>query len=92
MERHHNSAGNRLGVIARLELLIKVVQMFFSFWAAVGARLSTLMVGTQQVVGHNYNYMQLVISKLKAESILYGRFNDTLATNLLCEVETTIPN
>jgi hypothetical protein len=50
------------------------------------------MVGTQQVVGHNYNYMQVVISKLKAESILYGRFNDTLATNLLCEVETTIPN
>jgi hypothetical protein len=47
------------------------------------------MVGTQQVVGNNYNYMQLIISKLKAESILYVRFIDTLATYLLCEVETT---
>jgi hypothetical protein len=47
------------------------------------------MVGTQQVVENNYNYMQLIISKLKAESILYVRFIDTLATYLLCEVETT---
>jgi hypothetical protein len=31
VERHHNSTGNRLGVIARLELLIKVLQIFFSF-------------------------------------------------------------
>jgi hypothetical protein len=30
-ERHHNSTGNRLGVIARLELLIEVPQFFFSF-------------------------------------------------------------
>jgi hypothetical protein len=52
--------------------------------------LSTLMVGTQQVVGNNYNYMQLIISKLKAGSILYVRFIDTLATYLLGEVETTV--
>jgi hypothetical protein len=50
------------------------------------------MVGTQQVVGNNYNYMQLIISKLKAESILYLRVIDTLATYLLCEVETTKTN
>jgi hypothetical protein len=50
------------------------------------------VVGTQQVVGNNYNYMQLIISKLKARSILYVRFIATLATYLLCEVETTIPN
>jgi hypothetical protein len=41
------------------------------------------------VVGNNYNFMQLIISNLKAESILYVRFIDTLATYLLCEVETT---
>jgi hypothetical protein len=46
-------------------------------------------VGTQQVVENNYNFMQLIISNLKAESILYVRFIDTLATYLLCEVETT---
>jgi hypothetical protein len=51
--------------------------------------LSTLVIGTQQVVGNNYNYMQLVISKLKVESILYVRYIDTLATYFLCEVETT---
>jgi hypothetical protein len=50
------------------------------------------MVGTQQVVENNYNYMQLIISKLKAESIIHVRFTDTLATYLLCEIETTIPN
>jgi hypothetical protein len=50
------------------------------------------MVGTQQVLGNNYNYMQLIISKLKARSILHVRLIDTLATYLLCEVETTIPN
>jgi hypothetical protein len=54
-ERLHNTTGNRPRVIARLELLIKESQIFFSFWAAslnsMGkiARLSTLMVGTQQV-------------------------------------------
>jgi hypothetical protein len=47
------------------------------------------MVGTQQVVENNNNYMQLIISKLKAESILYVRFTNTLATYLLCEFETT---
>jgi hypothetical protein len=36
--------------------------------------------------------MQLIISKLKARSIIYVRFIDTLATYLLCEVETTKPN
>jgi hypothetical protein len=52
----HNSTGNQPGVIARLEL-IKESQIFFSFWAAglssmvKIAWLSTLMVGTQQVVG-----------------------------------------
>jgi hypothetical protein len=50
------------------------------------------MVGTQHVVGNNYKYMQLIISKIKAGSILYVRFIDTLATYLLCEVETAIPN
>jgi hypothetical protein len=48
------------------------------------------MVGTQQVVGNNYNYMQIVVPKLKAESILYIRFIDTLATYLLCELK--LPN
>jgi hypothetical protein len=47
------------------------------------------MVATQQVVGNNYNYMQLIISKLKAGSRLHIRFIDTFATCLLCEVETT---
>jgi hypothetical protein len=47
------------------------------------------MVGTQQVVGNNYNYMELIISKHKEESILNVRFIDTLEFYLLCEVETT---
>jgi hypothetical protein len=50
------------------------------------------MVGTQQVVRNNYNYMQLILSKLKALSILYVGFIDTLAIYLLGEVETTISN
>jgi hypothetical protein len=54
--------------------------------------LSILMVGTQQVVENNYNYMQLVVPKLKAKSIIYVRFLDNLATYLLCEVETAKPN
>jgi hypothetical protein len=33
-EKHHNSTGNRPGVIARLELLIKESKISFSFWAA----------------------------------------------------------
>jgi hypothetical protein len=54
-ERHHNSTGNRLGVIARLELLIResknLFQLLSSKFVQQGeiARLSTLMVGTQQV-------------------------------------------
>jgi hypothetical protein len=51
--------------------------------------LSKLMVGTQQVVGNNYKYIQLIVSKIKAESIIYVRFIDTLTNYLLCEVETT---
>jgi hypothetical protein len=68
-ERLHNSTGNRPGVIARLELLIKESQIFFSFGAtglsSMGkiARLSTLMVGTQQVVG-KYD-MHAIISRVK---------------------------
>jgi hypothetical protein len=31
VERLHNSTGNRPGVIARLELLIKESQIFFNF-------------------------------------------------------------
>jgi hypothetical protein len=34
-DRLHNSTGNQLGVIARLEL-IEESQIFFSFWAAGG--------------------------------------------------------
>jgi hypothetical protein len=30
-ERHHNSTDNRPGVIARLELLIEELQIFFNF-------------------------------------------------------------
>jgi hypothetical protein len=30
-ERHHNSTGNRPGVIAHIELFIEVLQIFFSF-------------------------------------------------------------
>jgi hypothetical protein len=33
-ERHHNSTGNRPGVIAHLEHHIEVLHIFFSFWAA----------------------------------------------------------
>jgi hypothetical protein len=31
VEIHHNSTGNRLGAIARLEHHIEVLQIFFSF-------------------------------------------------------------
>jgi hypothetical protein len=31
VERHHNSTGNRSGVIARLEHFTEVLQIFFSF-------------------------------------------------------------
>jgi hypothetical protein len=50
------------------------------------------MVDTQQVVGNNYTYMQLILSKLKVGSILYVGFIDTLATYLVGEFETTKPN
>jgi hypothetical protein len=54
-ERHQNSTCNRSGVIAHLELLIKESQNLFqlpsSRFVRQGeiAKLSTLMVGTQQV-------------------------------------------
>jgi hypothetical protein len=55
VEWHHNSTGNWPGEIDRLEHHIEVLQIFFSF-LAVGLynrrkieRLSTIMVGTQQV-------------------------------------------
>jgi hypothetical protein len=63
VERLHNSIGYRPGVIARLELIIEESQIFFSFWAIVLARLSTLMVGTQQVVGNNE--MQGIMTRIK---------------------------
>jgi hypothetical protein len=52
-ERHHNSIGNRPGVITCLELLIKeynLLQFLSSRFVQQEeiARLSTLMVGTQQ--------------------------------------------
>jgi hypothetical protein len=54
-ERHHNSTGNRPGVIPRLELHNDVLQSLLQLlssgfeWQRKIARLSTLMVGTQQV-------------------------------------------
>jgi hypothetical protein len=36
VERHHNCTSNRPGVIARLELLIEVLQFFFILWVVVG--------------------------------------------------------
>jgi arginyl-tRNA--protein-N-Asp/Glu arginylyltransferase len=45
VDRHHNSTDNRLVAIGRLDLLINVLQSFFSFWAA---GLSTFVVGTHQ--------------------------------------------
>jgi hypothetical protein len=55
VERHHNSTGNRPGVIARLKYHIEVLQSLLHLlscrfeWQGKIARLSTLMVGTQQV-------------------------------------------
>jgi hypothetical protein len=46
VDRFHNSTGKRQGVIARLEHLIEEAQIFYSFYGAILARLSTLMVGT----------------------------------------------
>jgi hypothetical protein len=66
-ERHHNPTGNRPGAVAHLELYIKELQIFFSFWVAglCGkgkiAWLSTLIVGTQQV-WEKYN-MQRVVTR-----------------------------
>jgi hypothetical protein len=65
VERHHNSTGNWSIGITHLEHHIDVLQIFFSFGAAdlCGrgkiARLSTLMLGTQQV--QEINNMQRVI-------------------------------
>jgi hypothetical protein len=62
---HHNSTGNLPGAIAHLEHHINVLQNFLQLlsrrfvqqWKI--ARLSTLMLGTQQV--HEINDMQRVI-------------------------------
>jgi hypothetical protein len=77
----HNSTGNRPRVIARLELLIEESQIFFSFWAvglsSMGkiARLSTLMVGTQQLVGKiwyaGHTIKGKAITRLYAEKQLH---------------------
>jgi hypothetical protein len=54
-EWHHNFTGNWLGVIARLKHHIEVLQSFLQLlssrfeWQEKIARLSTLMIGTQQV-------------------------------------------
>jgi hypothetical protein len=54
-ERLYNSTGMATGATRSLELLVKEFQSIFSFWAAglssrgKIARLSKLMVGTQQV-------------------------------------------
>jgi hypothetical protein len=54
-EQHHNSIGNQPGVIDNLELLIEesknLLQLLSSRFVQQGeiVRLSTLMVGTQQV-------------------------------------------
>jgi hypothetical protein len=62
-KRHHNSTDNRLGVIVRLEPLIKVLPILLQLLSSSWVRLITLIVDTQQVVENNYNYMQLIISK-----------------------------
>jgi hypothetical protein len=77
----HNSTGNRPGVIAHLELPIEESQIFFSFWAAglssmkKIASLSTLMVGSQQVVGKiwyaGHNMKGKAITGLYAEKYLH---------------------
>jgi hypothetical protein len=77
----HNSTSNRPGVITHLKLLRKESQIFFNFWAAslssMGkiARLSTLMVGTQQVVGKiwyaGHNIKGKAITRLYAEKQLH---------------------
>jgi hypothetical protein len=80
-EIHHNSTCNRPGVIAHLELLIEESQIFFNFWV-VGlssmrkiARLSTLMIGTQQVVGKIWYACHTIkgkaITRLDAEKQLH---------------------
>jgi hypothetical protein len=53
--RLHNTTGTATGAVHSLELLIEEFQPIFSFWATglssrgKIARLSTLMVSTQQV-------------------------------------------
>jgi hypothetical protein len=79
--RLHNSTDNRPGVIACLKHLIKESKISFNFWAAglssmrKIARLSTLMVGTQQVVGKIWyawhNIKDKAITKLYAEKQLH---------------------
>jgi hypothetical protein len=49
-ERHHNTIGNRPGAIARLEHRIKVLQIFFTFWAA------SLSAGENSKVEYTYGW------------------------------------
>jgi hypothetical protein len=49
VKRLHNSTDNRPGDIARLELHIVVLQRLLQLLSNRWARLSTLMVGTQQL-------------------------------------------
>jgi hypothetical protein len=66
-ERHHNATGNRPGAITHQKHHIEVLQIFFSFRAAdlYGrgeiARLSTLIVGTQQI--QEINDMQRLVTR-----------------------------
>jgi hypothetical protein len=66
-ERHHNTTGNRPRAVARLEHHFKVLQSLLQFlssrfeWQGKIARLSTLIVGTQQV--QKINDMQKVITR-----------------------------
>jgi hypothetical protein len=66
-ERHNNTTGNRPGAVSRLEHHFKVLQSLLQLlssrieWEGKIARLSTLMVGTQQV--QEINDMQKVITR-----------------------------
>jgi hypothetical protein len=48
-ERHHNSIGNRPVATAHLELHIVVLQNLLQIRSSRWARLSKLMIGTQQM-------------------------------------------
>jgi hypothetical protein len=91
-DRLHNSTGNQPGVIAHLEHLIRESQIFFNFWAAVLARLSTLMVGTQQLAGKLWhagnNIKDKAITRLYAEKQLH--FESLILKNPIHYVISTL--